>query len=387
MSSSKIRPTVAHIILDYLHLSESWIYHQIITQQKFDSFVLARNRFYPDLYPRPKVYVYPKLFEIIPPNKLFFPLKKTLSLVQRALDLTHHQQNYFLNQLTALKPSLIHAHYGPTGFLALPLATRLNLPLVVSFYGSDAYSLSTKKLWQNRYLQLFRGASLILSKGPTMTEKLIDLGCPSQKVISLDHGINLIDIPFQVRPSTPHPRILIASRHEPIKGIDFALKSFQLAQQKLPHLSLSIVGNGSQTPKLISFAKDLKLKNYHFYPFMPQPKLIKFAQTHHIYLHPSLTQSGGVVEGNPTSIIERAASGMPVIATKHADIPLMVKHGKTGLLVKENDLQALAQAIVTLASHQNLWPKYAQAGRLLAETSFDTIKQTAKREQLYQSLI
>jgi len=387
MTSSKIRPTVAHLVLDYLHLSESWIFHQIITQQKFDSFVLARNRFHSDLYPKPKAYVYPKLFEIIPPNKLYLTLKKTLSLAQRALDLTHHQQNYFLNQLTALKPSLIHAHYGPTGFLAVSLATRLNLPLVVSFYGSDAYSLPTTKFWRDRYLQLFSKVNLILSKGPTMTNKLIDTGCPSQKVISLDHGVNLTDIPFQVRPSTPHPRILIASRHEPIKGIDFALRSFQLAQLKLPHLSLSIVGNGSQTPKLISLAKDLKLKNYRFYPFMPQPKLIKFAQTHHIYLHPSLTQAGGIVEGNPTSIIERAASGMPVIATNHADIPLMVRHGKTGLLVKENDLQELAQAIITLTTHQNLWPKFAQAGRLLAETSFDTIKQTAKREQLYQSLL
>jgi len=387
MTSSKPYPTVAHLVLDYLHLSESWIYHQIISQQKFASFVLARNRFHSDLYPHPQVYVYPKLFEVLPSNKLFLPFKKTLSLAQRVLDLTSHQQNYFLNQLTTLKPCLIHAHYGPTGFLALPLATRLNLPLVVSFYGSDVYALTQQKLWRNRYHELFSKVTLILSKGPTMTEKLIDLGCPSQKVVTLDHGINLATIPFTVRPSTTQPRILIASRLEPIKGIDFALKSFQLAQQKVPHLSLSIVGSGSQAQKLIQLAKKLKLKNYHFYPFMSQPKLIKFAQKHHLFLHPSLTQPGGIVEGNPTSIIERAASGMPVIATKHGDISLMVKHAKTGLLVKENDLQGLAQAIVTLATHQSLWPKFAQAGRQLAETSFDTIKQTAKREQLYQSLL
>src|SRR6516162_5423253 len=42
-----------------------------------------------------------------------------------------------VKQLEALHPVLLHAHYGPNGLRALPLASRLRVPLIVTFHGSD----------------------------------------------------------------------------------------------------------------------------------------------------------------------------------------------------------------------------------------------------------
>src|SRR6516162_2345997 len=42
-----------------------------------------------------------------------------------------------VKQLGALGPVLLHAHYGPNGLRALPLASRLRVPLIVTFHGSD----------------------------------------------------------------------------------------------------------------------------------------------------------------------------------------------------------------------------------------------------------
>ena len=50
-------------------------------------------------------------------------------------------------------------------------------------------------------------------------------------------------------------------------------------------------------------------------------------------------------EGQPLSIIEAMANGMPVISTRHAAIPEMVSDGKTGLLLDRPDPECISQAI------------------------------------------
>jgi hypothetical protein len=40
--------------------------------------------------------------------------------------------------LRALRPLLVHAHFGRGGALALPIARTLRVPLVVTFHGGDA---------------------------------------------------------------------------------------------------------------------------------------------------------------------------------------------------------------------------------------------------------
>ena len=46
-------------------------------------------------------------------------------------------------------------------------------------------------------------------------------------------------------------------------------------------------------------------------------------------------------QGLPVTLMEMAASGMPVISTRHADIPELVEHQRTGLLADERDVDGL----------------------------------------------
>src|SRR4029077_5326475 len=50
--------------------------------------------------------------------------------------------------LRAMRPRLIHAHFGRGGAIALPMARPPGIPLVVSFYGGDA----TKNTHYRRHL-------------------------------------------------------------------------------------------------------------------------------------------------------------------------------------------------------------------------------------------
>jgi glycosyltransferase involved in cell wall biosynthesis len=55
-------------------------------------------------------------------------------------------------------------------------------------------------------------------------------------------------------------------------------------------------------------------------------------------------------ENQPQTIMEAMACGLPVIATNYGGIPELVVDGQTGQLVRPNDAQALAAAILNYAS-------------------------------------
>ncbi len=60
--------------------------------------------------------------------------------------------------------------------------------------------------------------------------------------------------------------------------------------------------------------------------------------------------SSGDREGTPVAILEAAASGLPVVATRHAGIPEAVIHGETGLLAGGLDMEAMAEHIAAMAA-------------------------------------
>ncbi len=63
------------------------------------------------------------------------------------------------------------------------------------------------------------------------------------------------------------------------------------------------------------------------------------------------------------AISQALASGLPVIATRHSGFPEQVQDGVSGFLVNEGDVEALAERIVFLIQHSELWPAMGRRGR------------------------
>jgi colanic acid/amylovoran biosynthesis glycosyltransferase len=70
-------------------------------------------------------------------------------------------------------------------------------------------------------------------------------------------------------------------------------------------------------------------------------------------------------------LLDMAAAGLPIVATRHCDIPSSVLDGRTGLLSDERDVASLTESLYRLASDPGLCARFAAEGRAHVERSFD----------------
>lgn len=100
-----------------------------------------------------------------------------------------------------------------------------------------------------------------------------------------------------------------------------------------------------------------------------------------VFVAPSVPSRDGRREGIPVVIMEAMASGLPVVASDLSGIPEIVDDGVTGRLTPPGDIEAIARALVELASDPALRDRFGREGRLRVEREFDV---NASAEQLVQ---
>jgi glycosyltransferase involved in cell wall biosynthesis len=92
-------------------------------------------------------------------------------------------------------------------------------------------------------------------------------------------------------------------------------------------------------------------------------------------------------EGNPLSVLEAMAAGLPVISTAVGGVPELVQHSATGLLVPPSDAGALAEAMTQLGRNTAQRAAMGDAARQTALERFDVRTMSRAYATLYQQLL
>jgi colanic acid/amylovoran biosynthesis glycosyltransferase len=101
-----------------------------------------------------------------------------------------------------------------------------------------------------------------------------------------------------------------------------------------------------------------------------------------VFCLPSRTERTGISEGFPTVLAEAMAFGKPVITTRHVEIPRIVKD----ILVDENDVDGLAEAIRRAYESPELRRELGVQGRRIAEQHFSAAN-VARTSRILTGLI
>lgn len=292
---------------------------------------------------------------------------------------------------------LFHAHMGHQGVEFLPFAQRLSLPLLTSFHGTDAYAIH---LYNDKYYNglnsLFCYGNLFTVVSDHMKNRLVDLGCPREKIIVHHVGVDLkrFNNNYGDKTRTPGFRILCVTSFVENKGISYLVRALLKVKQRFPAVHLKIVGEAiiprakNEKKKVIQLIKKLGLEDaITLAGFIPYSDILEVYQKADIFVLPSITAQDGAKEGVPTVLMEAQAMGMPVVSTYLTGIPEVVVDGKSGLLVPEKDVDALAEKICYLFDHREEWERMGKVGRAHISEHFDLATQIDRLESIYDSLV
>ena len=88
-----------------------------------------------------------------------------------------------------------------------------------------------------------------------------------------------------------------------------------------------------------------------------------------------------------TSVLHALATGLPAITTNHGAFSEQIVEGKNGFMVDEGDYQALADKILFMMDHSELWPSFGHFGREHVEKNFNLGLLVDQQAELYGKII
>jgi len=283
---------------------------------------------------------------------------------------------------------LLHAHFGPVAWEVLPLRRAVGIPLVTSFYGYDVASdlASEGPEWPSRRQQLFEEGDLFLVEGPFMRQRMVELGCPAEKVQIQRIAVKTDEIPFAPRKPRQGGAVLaFVGRFTEKKGLMYALQAVREVRRSGREIEFRIIGDGGLTDQVLTYIRENSLEGcVRLLGFLDHPECLRQLQDADIFVHPSVIAANGDCEGGaPTIIIEAQALGMPVVSTWHCDIPNVTLPGESAILVPERDSARLADALVYLLDHPEKWEEMGRAGRSHVEKHHNIDREVTALEEKY----
>ncbi len=293
----------------------------------------------------------------------FRPIYAGSKPVQRIVNL--------IQAVRAFQPHFLQASHFFASFYAGSVGRLLNIPSIGAVR-SDLHLDLEGVGRMGRYLLGL--PDVYLANSNNARENAHRLGLPKSRVHVLHNVINLDEFDRQYYASPANllsPDSLYAitvARLVPVKRMERFLSALELARRQVPGLVGVIVGDGPATPELRALAEAIGLK-----PDQPQAGVRFLGERNDIPQLLSLSDLFVLTsdrEGFPNVLLEAMAARLPIVTTPAGETPELITEGANGFLVPFDDIQVLADRLVTLAQSPALRNRFGTQGRRIVEQRF-----------------
>ena len=140
-------------------------------------------------------------------------------------------------------------------------------------------------------------------------------------------------------------RLLCMARLEPRKGIDQIIGAMAALKPRYPRLTLDIVGQGEDGPRLTELATALGVSGrVNFHGYVSETARGELFRQARVIVLPNRADNSGV-DGFIPALLEAAAYGVPCVAGKAGGAPEQVLDEDTGLIVDGENIDSLTNAL------------------------------------------
>jgi colanic acid/amylovoran biosynthesis glycosyltransferase len=281
---------------------------------------------------------------------------------------------------------LIHAHFAAIpASLAHEIAKIFHIPFVITCHAYDIFIRPEVKDLQEK----FNAASGILTCSHYNKNYLIDLlgNAFGEKIEVVRYGIELDRFKFIDRTPRDIVTILLVGRLVEKKGILHAIRAFHKVQKRLPNVVLRIIGDGPLKDDITKLIASLRLQQkVTLLGRQPGSSVLEEMAGADIFLLPSITAANGDREGLPVSILEAQATGLPVVSTIHTGIPEFIIDQENGFLVKEGEINRLAEKLRSLVENPDLRKEMGKRGRKKVEKNHNRETELEGLENIFRKV-
>ncbi len=284
---------------------------------------------------------------------------------------------------------LIQSHEFTTNCYATAAARLAGIPIVCTVHGKNYYPERLYRRAATRWTAKNAGAFVAVSHDLSgfLTARV---GIPEARIHTIHNGADL------ARFASPAKRRSAVRKELGIKGDRFVcitvaalfevkahevlLEAAAQMIQSHPHATFLLVGEGPLEAHLRARAHQLGVADHVVFAGFRSdiPDLLAAAD---LFVLPSHS------EGLPVSVIEAAAAGLPVVATRVGGLAEVVEDGLSGTLVPAGAADALAHAIGCMAADPERTRHMAGAGQRVVRERFGMERMITAYTRLYTGLL
>ena len=228
-----------------------------------------------------------------------------------------------------IKPDIVIAHYATSyGFISSLLFSKF----ILVVHGTDI-KVTSKRNILFRFLTQFvlKRAALIFSVAQHMSDDIIKMGIPSDKIFTIQYGVDRTKF-FKDQKNKYQYHCISTRSLRKNSNIDKIIKAISILKSQNKNIKLLIVGDGPEREYLKNLVNELEIgENVTFTGNISQEELSQFLRQSEIYI--SMTNS----DGSSLSLLEAMISGNIPLVSDNAANREWINDGENGFIISKNE--------------------------------------------------
>ena len=305
-----------------------------------------------------------------------------------------------------IKPDVLHAHSPSLNAIAaLKAGKKFGIPVVyeVRAFWEDAavdHGTSTEgglryRLTRALETHALRQADAVTTICEGLRRDIVARGIPADKITVIPNAVDIdkfavggvADQDLKTKLGLQGARLIgfIGSFYA-YEGLDILLRAVPALTAERPDLRVLLVGGGPEDARLRQLAKDLDIVDkVVFTGRVPHEQVQMYYDLLDVLVYPRLSMRLTDLV-TPLKPLEAMAQGRVLAASDVGGHQELIVDGKTGVLFKADDPQALAVKVGGLIDAQAEWPALRAAGRQFVESERNWKASVGRYKSIYGRL-
>ncbi len=286
---------------------------------------------------------------LLPNNTLFLPMYYLVFM----FNVFYNYMLHFRNKIDVI----IEQHHG-IPLLAPRYAKEKVLLYIHEVAGNIWHKMFNPPLsylghYLERFLLKLYKNNKIVTVSESTAKELATIGLKNVEIVN--NGIDEVSKPYNV-PVTKEPKLTLVylNRLVKMKGIERTFSVVAKLKDRTENVQLWVLGKGEKeyVEQLQALAKQLNITDYvKFFGYVTEEEKDTLLRKAHILINPSYKEGWGLCN------LEANSRGAPVVAFSVPGNIDSVKHGYSGLLSDDGDIDGMCNNIMTVMKDYSFYSK------------------------------